>query len=454
METKLLAKSAPSSPEEICHICNKTVDDNTAVCCAECDDSTVTSTWVHYQCAGYKEMPGEKDPDYICASCTTRLASKPKKSKKDDDSVASPGSISEGDDDDDDFDASSESDSGKKKKKASPKKASPKSVAKKSVTSSSSKPIISSSIKPAAVSKPKSAPKKRKVLDDDDDDDSIEFVEKENKSNNKKSSPPAKVAKVSQPKSSPKDTKTSTAPTKSSSMAPSASTSSGGAAEVDITKGDNIATEAAAKKLILMYFKQQNRPYSAIQIDDNLHKRISKSMVEKALLSLSEPGQGLIRKEYGKTSIFFPDQSLIADVSPHELDQMDRDIAKLKAEYDKSFQYEKQLKQTLNQLLSEPADSDLDGAIVKLTASIKELEQKVALFSKNPVAPDALLKVTTLANFARKNWKLLKENVLEVCDVILENSNKKLKVLLADMGVETDEDVGQTLPPLLPDVKM
>jgi 26S proteasome regulatory subunit (ATPase 3-interacting protein) len=98
-----------------------------------------------------------------------------------------------------------------------------------------------------------------------------------------------------------------------------------------------------------MYFKQQNRPYSAIQIDDNLHKRISKSMVEKALLSLSEPGQGLIRKEYGKTSIFFPDQSLIADVSPHELDQMDRDIAKLKAEYDKSFQYEKQLKQTLNQ---------------------------------------------------------------------------------------------------------
>ncbi len=423
--------------------------------CAECDDMNV-ETLAHFKCAGYTEMPGENDPDYICAGCTERLASKPKKSKKDDSSVASVDSMSN-EEDDYDFDASSDSDGDtKKKKKVSPKKANPKVTAKKSVTTLS-KPISSAITKPAAASKAKSAPKKRR-LDDDDDDDSIEFVENENinKSNvSKKASPPAKTVKVSQPKTSPKDVKKSAVPSHSNSMTTSSvSMSSGGAAEVDITKGDNIATEAAAKKLILMYFKQQNRPYSAIQLEDNLHKRISKSMIEKALTSLVEPGQGIIRKEYGKTSIYFPDQSLIAAVSQHELDQMDQDIAKFKAEYDKSFQYEKQLKQTLNQLLSEPADIDLDSAIVKMTASINELEQKVALFSKNPVAPDALFNVTKLANFARKNWKLFKENVMEVCDSLAEQSNKKPKVLFADIGLETDEDVGQMLPPLLPDVKM
>lgn len=425
--------------------------------CAECDDLNV-ETLAHYKCAGYTEMPGEDDPDYFCAACTERLANKPKKNKKDDSSVASVDSVSN-DEEDDDFDASSDSDGDtKKKKKVSPKKSNPKVTAKQSVTASS-KPISGAIAKPAAVSKAKSAPKKRKLDDDDDDDDSIEFVENENinKSNvSKKASPPAKGAKVSPPpKTSPKDVKKPAVPSQSNSMTNSAvATSSGGTADVDITKGDNIATEAAAKKLILMYFKQQNRPYSAIQIEDNLHKRISKSMVEKALASLTGPGQGIIRKEYGKTAIYFPDQSLIAAVGQHELDQMDQDAAKFKAEYDKSFQYEKQLRQTLSQLLSEPADSDLDNAIAKITASIKESEQKVALFSKHPVAPDALFKVTTLANFARKNWKLLKENVMEVCDMLGEQSNKKTKVLFAEIGLETDEDAGQMLPPLLPDVKM
>jgi hypothetical protein len=34
----------------------------------------------------------------------------------------------------------------------------------------------------------------------------------------------------------------------------------------DITRGPNVSSEAAAKKLVLAYLRQQNRPYSAIQV--------------------------------------------------------------------------------------------------------------------------------------------------------------------------------------------
>jgi hypothetical protein len=54
--------------------------------------------------------------------------------------------------------------------------------------------------------------------------------------------------------------------------------------------------------------KQQNRPYSSIQVCDNLHNRVQKAAVERILPALSEPGFGLRMKEYGKSKIFFLDQ--------------------------------------------------------------------------------------------------------------------------------------------------
>ena len=106
-------------------------------------------------------------------------------------------------------------------------------------------------------------------------------------------------------------------PITSSSPSSSSSSSSSSAAAVssivggtvgDITRGPNVTTESAAKKLILQYLKLQNRPYSAIQVFDNLHKRIAKPTVERCLTTLSETDGGLRCKEYGKAKIYFFDQ--------------------------------------------------------------------------------------------------------------------------------------------------
>lgn len=89
------------------------------------------------------------------------------------------------------------------------------------------------------------------------------------------------------------------------SSVPSVSSHSNG----DTMKGPPVTSEAAAKKLIIQYMTQQNRPYSAIQVFDNLHQRITKPVAQRVLDSLSSADDGVLScKEYGKAKIYFLNQ--------------------------------------------------------------------------------------------------------------------------------------------------
>ena len=84
--------------------------------------------------------------------------------------------------------------------------------------------------------------------------------------------------------------------------------------------------------------KLQNRPYSAIQVHDNLHKRVQKTTVEKVLGLLSEQeeassGATLLRcKEYGKSKIFFYNQALLECLSEHAIASIETEITTLKVQ--------------------------------------------------------------------------------------------------------------------------
>ena len=114
----------------------------------------------------------------------------------------------------------------------------------------------------------------------------------------------------------------------------------GPGASDDITRGPPVNSESQAKKLIVQYMKQQNRPYSAIQVFDNLHKRIPKSTVEKVLSVLSEQnsssdgseGPVLRCKDYGKAKIYFYNQMQLPTLSDNEIGKIDAEIALLNKE--------------------------------------------------------------------------------------------------------------------------
>jgi hypothetical protein len=61
---------------------------------------------------------------------------------------------------------------------------------------------------------------------------------------------------------------------------------------------------------ILDYMCKTNRPYSAINVFDNLHGSIKKKYVIKKLDRLSQT-KNLTRKDFGKSSIFWINQELI-----------------------------------------------------------------------------------------------------------------------------------------------
>ena len=63
-----------------------------------------------------------------------------------------------------------------------------------------------------------------------------------------------------------------------------------------------MAKDAAASEAVLQYLNVQNRPYSAIDIFNNLHKAHGQTAVKKALETLAADGK-IVEKTYGKQKV-------------------------------------------------------------------------------------------------------------------------------------------------------
>ena len=102
---------------------------------------------------------------------------------------------------------------------------------------------------------------------------------------------------------------------------------------VDFSKGPDITTEKAAKILILKYLRHQNRPYGAIQIFENLRRRVMKSLVERALDSLvKQEDSPVLVKVYKTNKIYWPKQKGMATATASDLKDMENSLQAKKQE--------------------------------------------------------------------------------------------------------------------------
>ena len=231
----------------------------------------------------------------------------------------------------------------------------------------------------------------------------------------------------------------------------SAMVSGGGGLCEDITKGDPISTENAAKKLIKKYMLQQNRPYSVIQVVDNLHKRMQKSTVERVLKMLVTEDV-LRQKDYGKSSIFYPNQEFVANMleekcTPAALEKLNLQSRELTQEAQDLADREAALRNRAVQLAAEPTDVELDSALARARAEVTEKRARVAIVvGAGAVDPLAREKAVRVHNFYLKTWKTLKRKVQELAADVGESAGKKTKAVLEMFGVELDEDEGAVMP--------
>jgi 26S proteasome regulatory subunit (ATPase 3-interacting protein) len=198
--------------------------------------------------------------------------------------------------------------------------------------------------------------------------------------------------------------------------------------------------------------KRENRPFNAIQLHENFHKRMPKSVLEKALESLSD-GKGIRCKEYGKSKIYFADQSTIPCGSDKEIKDLNNDIEKLKRTLDSVSQELSNLKSELNILESEPNDHNLDTSLNTLEASISEKKLRASQITESILEPNALNNAIKEHNYFRTIWKQRKEICNDVIDQIMESTKKKKHEYISDIGLDTDEDMKESLPAVVAEIK-
>ena len=79
------------------------------------------------------------------------------------------------------------------------------------------------------------------------------------------------------------------------------------------------------KARVLTYLKEQNRPYSALNVFDNLHGEIKKAELQKILDTLTEEKE-IQCKDFNKFIIYLTNQDKMPTVPQEELDQIDKEI--------------------------------------------------------------------------------------------------------------------------------
>ena len=200
--------------------------------------------------------------------------------------------------------------------------------------------------------------------------------------------------------------------------------------------------------VILEYLEEQNRPYSAVDIFNNLHKEFGKTAVEKTLEILSDDKQKIVKKTYGKQKVYAPSQDQYGEYNEMELKELDLKIKQLQEEVNtftsKVKKQESEISGLNSQMKTEEALELME------TTSVENMNLKKRIEKLSTGAP-LITQEQKQKIFERKSknighWRKRKRMTNDVLDCILEGYPKAKKDLLEETGVETDEDVGIKIP--------
>ncbi|EGE02549.1 hypothetical protein TEQG_01583 [Trichophyton equinum CBS 127.97] len=174
-------------------------------------------------------------------------------------------------------------------------------------------------------------------------------------------------------------------------------------------KGDKSASSEDGSAMILKYLKQQNRPYSAIDISANLHNKVTKGIAytAKALKALHER-KLLECRVSGKQMVYHAVQEATSETTPEELAAMDDRITSLKEQLESVKVQEKTLKAELAVLNSRVSSTELLSHIGQLESRKDTLNDQLARLCKE-TATDRIV-TEEESNRVQKNWATWKKH--------------------------------------------
>lgn len=196
-----------------------------------------------------------------------------------------------------------------------------------------------------------------------------------------------------------------------------------------------------AEDLVYQYMLQQNRPYAPLQISENLHDAVKKTVVSKILDSLCDDGH-MVAKTYNKSKIYHIDQDMFPDADPATIRDLDDQLENLSRRFTSLKSEVATLSAEVSSLENSPGTEDAIATLASVSASNIAKKEKLAAIKDNQgdLSNNSIDEVKTKYGSYVREWNKRKRACNEMMDMYLEHVTKTKKLFMREQGLETDEE--------------
>lgn len=201
------------------------------------------------------------------------------------------------------------------------------------------------------------------------------------------------------------------------------------------------------KQYVYDYMKSQNRPYSLINIFDNLHGAVKKAQLGKILDALVDEGS-LIMKEYNSKIYLFNQDKLDVKVTDADIEQIQKEIDKKREENKKLREEIASNNNDLKILTLTLTDDELKAKIKEMKKELAKMKIKVDDIKDNKIDPIPPEKMNEAKENFEKELKIFKKTK-KICTEIINDISDGLELKLKDtyekIGIEDDNELMKQL---------
>lgn len=204
------------------------------------------------------------------------------------------------------------------------------------------------------------------------------------------------------------------------------------------------ATEKEAEVVLVEYLNRANRPFSAINVFDNLHGLIGKTVLPRMLDKLAEEGR-IVAKTYGKFRLYWASQAQYGEISTSDVDAEAAAVAAVEAHAATVAAKKKELSTRVATLSNAMSAAELAKALGDTKSAVSEMRAKLERIKGGGtplVSPAERAAVKKALDKYVKAWKERKRAVMDAVGMISEGMERKVKDVVDEIGVETDEAHG------------
>lgn len=200
-------------------------------------------------------------------------------------------------------------------------------------------------------------------------------------------------------------------------------------------------SDAGAKDAVFQYLLRQNRPYSAVDVHNNLHKEYGKAAVTRALEDLAQE-RCLKEKTYGKQKVYVAEQSQFPEANETEIKEMESQIVVIQENLKRSLESGKKLDAEIRTVTNSLTTLEANAQLASAQSDIESFQKRLVSLkeSNNSVSPHERKALMKSREMYIKEWRTRKRIANDILNSILEGYPKSKKELYEDIGIETDED--------------